>query len=281
MFLACGIAALPRLGVHTLADFWPVANAVIWTGVPIAGQTQYTFWHVFCFAWFCNLAMHVGMSDLSIFRYARKASYGYASAAGMYVGHYMAWISAALLFALQLQTDPTNTTVAPGPMAVNIAGLAGAVCVIIAGWTTANPTIYRAGLAFQVLFRKWSRFKVTLVAGSLATIGGIFPALVMKLHDFVALYGLILMPMGAVIFLDYWVLPKLNLKRFYAEATGITMNWAAGAAWILTLIFCLALYLLAGIENFFLFIPGWFIAAVLYIAGSMIMQRRTYGEIGQ
>ena len=274
VFLACGIAALPRLGIHSPADFWPVANAVVWTGTPIAGQTQYTFWHVFCFAWFCNLAMHVGMSDLSIFRYARKASYGYASAAGMYVGHYMAWISAALLYALWLQTDAANTTLAPGPMAMNIAGVAGAACVIIAGWTTANPTIYRAGLAFQILFRKWSRFRVTLVAGSLATLGAIFPALVMKLLDFVALYGLILMPMGTVIFLDYWVLPKLNLKSFYAETAGIAVNWAAGAAWILTLGLCLALYLLAGIENFFLFIPGWFIAALLYIAGSMLVQKR-------
>jgi purine-cytosine permease-like protein len=280
VFLACGIAALPQLGIRSLADFWPVANDIIWTGMPIEGQSQYTFWHVFCFAWFCNLAMHVGMSDLSIFRYARKASYGYASAAGMYVGHYMAWISAALLYALQLKNNPSDTAVAPGPMAVNIAGLAGAVCVIIAGWTTANPTIYRAGLAFQVLFKKWSRFRVTLVAGSLATFGAIFPALVMKLLDFVALYGLILMPMGTVIFLDYWVLPKLNLKSFFAEAAGIATNWAAGAAWILTLGFCLALFLLAGIEKFFLFIPGWFIAAVLYIVGSMIIQRRTFRETG-
>jgi purine-cytosine permease-like protein len=273
VFLACGIAALPQLGIRSLADFWPVANEIIWTGAPIEGQSQYTFWHVFCFAWFCNLAMHVGMSDLSIFRYARKASYGYASAAGMYVGHYMAWISAALLYALQLKNNPSDTAVAPGPMAVNIAGLAGAVCVIIAGWTTANPTIYRAGLAFQVLFKKWSRFRVTLVAGSLATFGAIFPALVMKLLDFVALYGLILMPMGTVIFLDYWVLPKLNLKSFFAEVAGIATNWAAGAAWILTLCCCMGLYLIAGIEKFFLFIPAWFIAAVLYIAGSMLIQR--------
>jgi purine-cytosine permease-like protein len=258
-----------------------VANKAVWTGVPLEGQAQYTFWHVFCFAWFCNLAMHVGMSDLSIFRYARKAGYGYASAAGMYVGHYMAWISAALLYALQLKANPADTTVAPGPMAVNIAGLAGAACVIIAGWTTANPTIYRAGLAFQIIFKKWSRFRVTLVAGFLATAGAIFPALVMKLLDFVALYGLILMPMGTVIFLDYWVLPKLNLKSFYAEAAQIGTNWAAGAAWILTLCICLAMYSMAGIEKFFLFIPGWFIAAVLYIVGSMIIQRKTYRGIAQ
>ncbi len=279
VFLACGIAALPRLGIHSPADFWPVAKSVVWTGVPIEGQAQYSFWHVFCFAWFCNLAMHVGMADLSIFRYARKASYGFASAAGMYVGHYMAWISAALLFAVQLQADPSNTTVAPGPMAVGIAGWAGAACVIIAGWTTANPTIYRAGLAFQILFRNWSRFRVTLIAGAVATFGAMFPALVMKLLDFVALYGLILMPMGTVIFLDYWVLPKLRLTSFYAERTGVATNWAAAAAWILTLGFCLALLLLGGIEKFFLFIPGWFIAAALYIAGSMIIQKRAYRRI--
>jgi len=85
------------------------------------------------------------------------------------------------------------------------------------------------------------------------------------------------MPMGTVIFLDYWVLPKLNLKSFFAEAAGISSNWAAGAAWILTLCFCLVLYF-RGMEKFFLFIPGWFIAALLYIGGSMIIQRKTYRE---
>jgi purine-cytosine permease-like protein len=274
VFLACGISALLQIGIHSLADALSVAKTIVWTGVPIAGQSKYTFWHVFCFAWFCNLAMHVGMSDLSIFRYARKSSYGYASAAGMYVGHYMAWISAALLYALQLKSNPADTAVAPGPMAVNIAGFAGAVCVVIAGWTTANPTIYRAGLAFQILFKKCSRFQVTLLVGLLATAGAVFPALVMKLLDFVALYGLILMPMGTVIFLDYWVLPKLNLKSSYAERTGIDFNWAAGTAWILTLGLCLALYLMGHVEKFFLFLPGWFIAALLYVAGSKLIQRK-------
>lgn len=273
VFLACGIAALPSLGVHSPADFWVVAKKIVWTGAPIEGQSKYTFWHVFCFAWFCNLAMHVGMADLSIFRFAKKASYGYASAAGMYVGHYMAWISAALLYAVQLQNNPADTAVAPGPMAVNIAGLAGAVCVIIAGWTTANPTIYRAGLALQIIFRKWSRFRVTLITGAIATIGAIFPALVMKLLDFVALYGMILMPMGTVIFIDFWVLPKLGMKRFYAEVTGTSFNWAAGAAWILTLCCYWILYVQFHIANFFLFIPGWFIAAVLYIIGSKLYQK--------
>ncbi len=36
-------------------------------------------------------------------------------AAGMYVGHFMAWISASILYALQLHRDPANTDVLPGP----------------------------------------------------------------------------------------------------------------------------------------------------------------------
>jgi len=43
------------------------------------------------------------MSELSVFRFAKKASYGWASAAGMYVGHFMAWISAALMLAAQIK----------------------------------------------------------------------------------------------------------------------------------------------------------------------------------
>ena len=44
------------------------------------------------FAWFCNMAMHIGMSDLSVFRFARKSWYGVAAGAGMYLGHFLAWI---------------------------------------------------------------------------------------------------------------------------------------------------------------------------------------------
>ncbi|MFA6241298.1 MAG: hypothetical protein WC655_10235 [Candidatus Hydrogenedentales bacterium] len=273
VFIACGIAALPQLGVHSLGEFWGVATTKVWSGVPQAGQSQYGIWHIIFFAWFCNMAMHIGMADLSVFRFAKKARYGLSSASGMYLGHYIAWIAAGLLYAVQLQKDPGNTAVAPGPMAWNIAGATGVLCVIIAGWTTANPTIYRAGLAFQALRPKWSRFRVTLMAGAVATLGAIFPALVMKLLDFVALYGLILMPMGAVILIDHYVMRKLNLQEFYAEKAGISFNWAAGLTWLITLAFCVGLNKAAGVEIFFLGLPGWFVAALLYIVLSKMIQR--------
>ena len=108
--------------------------------------------------------------------------------------------------------------------------------------------------------------------GLVTTIAACFPALVMKLLEFVALYGLILMPAGAVIFADVYWLPKLGLKDEYAERSGSRFNGAVAITWILTLVVCLVLNLATGVEIFFLGLPGWFIAVVIYVAASRIVQ---------
>jgi len=275
VFLAFGFVALPQLGVTSPKGFWTIAKETIWTGgEPLPGQTKFTFWHVMFFAWFCNMAMHIGMADLSVFRFAKKSWYGVATAAGMYVGHFMAWLSASLLYALQLHRDPMNTDVLPGPLAYDAAGIAGLLCVIIAGWTTANPTIYRAGLAFQAIVPRLPRFKVTLFTGLVATVAGMFPAIAMKLLGFVALYGMILMPMGAVIFVDFWLIKRFGLNSDYAELSGKGFNWAAGLTYFLTLAICLLLVNYAGIQIYFVSLPGWFVAAILYIVLSKFYQKK-------
>ena len=258
------------------ASLWALCTEHIWKGgEPLPGQVKFTFWHVTFFAWFCNMAMHVGMSDLSVLRFAKKPWYGIASGSGMYVGHFMAWLAASILYALQLHMDPSNTNVLPGPLAYRAAGVAGLICVIVAGWTTANPTIYRAGLAFQAIVPKCSRFMVTLFTGLLATLAGMFPAIAMRLLGFVALYGLVLMPMGAVIFTDFWIFPKLGLRQYYAEHRGLKINAAAGIAWLATLAICVALVKSGNpiFQLYFVALPGWFIATVLYIAISKLTQK--------
>lgn len=265
VFVAAAVAVLPTLGVHSPGDFWKVANEKIWTGTPLAGQSKFTFWHVMFFAWFCNMAMHIGMADLSILRYARKWQYGFASAFGMFLGHYTAWIASGILCAAALGSP------APGPIAWLGAGYAGVVCVVIAGWTTANPTLYRAGLALQVATPNWRRWKVTLAAGMVTTLAAMFPALIMKLLNFVALYGLVLMPMGAVIFADHWLFPKLGLEQNHAERRGLSFSWPAAAAWGLSL---LAVFLMP-VEIFFKGLPGWFIAVIIYTATSLLLQRKS------
>jgi len=281
VFLAFGIVGLRQFidvypdPIENAGDVWHLAQTHIWKGGdPLPGQVKFTFWHVMFFAWFCNMAMHIGMADLSVFRYARKSWYAIASAAGMYIGHFMAWISASILYAYQLNLDASNTDVLPGPMAFKALGITGLLCVIVAGWTTANPTIYRAGLAFQAITPKSSRFKVTLVTGLIATMAGMFPAVAMKLLDFVALYGMLLMPMGAIIFVDFWLFKKIGLQSFFASRHHLLFNWAAGLTWFTALAACLLLVMFAGIQIFFVSLPGWFIAVLVYIVLSYFYQSR-------
>lgn len=285
VFLAFGIvgftnfASVTGTKVESVGDVWGLFSTTIWKGGdPLPGKLKFTFWHVMFFAWFCNMAMHVGMADLTVFRYAKKSWYAVASGAGMYVGHFMAWLSASVLYALQLHQDPTNTAVLPGPLAYKACGIAGLICVIVAGWTTANPTIYRAGLAFQAIVPKASRFKVTLITGGVATLAGVFPGVAMKLLDFVAIYGMILMPMGAVIFVDFWLMNKLGMKDRFAERSGISFNWAAGLAWFFTLAICVGLVVSGKTQLFFVSLPGWFAAALVYIVLSKVVQDRLYEE---
>jgi purine-cytosine permease-like protein len=281
IFIAFGLIGLRQFidatgtKIGNLSDLWMLAKTHIWQGgPPHPGRVKFTFWHVMFFAWFCNMAMHIGMSDLSVLRFAKKSWYGVASGTGMFLGHYLAWLAAAILYAFQLHQDPTNTKVLPGPLAYQAAGLAGLICVIIAGWTTANPTIYRAGLAFQAVVPKASRFWVTLATGGIATVAGMFPAITMRLLDFVAFYGLLLMPMGAVIFVDFWLIPKLGLRRSYAELSGTRFYGAAGAAWLVTLAVAWVLVKYAGLQIFFVSLPGWFIAAALYVSLSVVYQKK-------
>ncbi len=357
VFLAFGFVAARQFmnstgtDIKSAGDVWELASTAIWKGGdPLPGQTKFTFWHVTFFAWFCNMAMHIGMSDLTVFRFARKSEYAVATGAGMYVGHFMAWIAASMLFALQLHEDRPDAytvqllvehsaqyadvdpgelakspitselireamqaeeklvqegklaaedkrvsvpTPLPGDLAYNACGIAGLLCVVIAGWTTANPTIYRAGLAFQAVVPGASRFLVTLLTGGLATIAGLFPGIAMKLLGFVAIYGMVLMPMGAVVFVDFWLIRKFGLQSRYAAVSRKTFNWAAGLTWFLTLGLCTFLVkytsiqtFLAdrginllpesfkGIEIFFVSLPGWFVAAVLYVALSALYQQK-------
>jgi purine-cytosine permease-like protein len=288
MFLAFGIITFRQFldvtgtQIHSAGDIWTMCKTAIWKGGdPLPGQTKFTFWHVMFFAWFCNMAWHIGMSDLSIFRYAKKSWYGIASGAGMYLGHFLAWICASLLFAFQIYQDPQNTAVLPGPLTYRAAGVAGLICVILASWTTANPTLYRAGLAFQAIIPRSSRFWVTFVLGIIASVAGMFPAVVMKLLDFVAMWGMILMPMGAVIFVDFWLIGKFGLKNNFAEYSGRVFNWAAGLAWFITMGICSWLVYTCRVQIYFVSLPGWFVTAVLYVTFSAVYQKycRPGGEV--
>jgi len=256
VFVAGAIASLPRLGVAPdLSNLGEIARTKIWNGIPTEGQEQFSLWHIMFFAWFANLAMHIGLSDLALFRYARKWTYGFHSAIGMYLGHFLAWICSGIMVAA------IGREMNPGLMAFEAVGIAGAIAVLLAGWTTANPTLYRAGLALQTITPNWSRWKVTLVAGLITTGLACFPVVFLKLLDYVALYGLILMPVGAVVFAEFWILPRLRKTGSHRFDSRKLLNPNVLAVWIATLGFCYVLPL----HLFFLWLPGYGFALLAYV----------------
>ena len=257
VFVAGAVATLPRLGIRPdLSNLWEVMNTRIWNGVATAGQEPFGIWHVIFFAWFANLAMHIGLSDMALLRYARSWKFGLYSACGMYPGHMLAWICSGVMVA------GVNRQMDPGLMALEAAGVAGVAAVLIAGWTTANPTLYRAGLALQSVTPDWPRWKVTLAAGAATTVLACFPIFFLKLLDYVAIYGLVLMPMGAVVLAEHWIFPRLGIEQYRAEKRGWNFNFAAAAVWAGTLALCAAM----PIHLFFRWLPGYVFAVLAYTA---------------
>ena len=257
IFVAGAVAMLSRLGVRSdLGNLWEILSTRVWTGVPTPGQEQFSFWHIAFFAWFANLAMHVSLSDMALFRYAKHWWYGVYSAVGVYPGHVLAWICSGIMVA------GVNRAMDPGLMAWEAAGIAGVAAVVVAGWTTANPTLYRAGLALQSVTPNWPRWKITLAAGLVTSVLACFPVFFMKLLDYVALYGLALMPIGAVVFAEHWILPRLGIEPFRTERTGADFNWNALAVWAGTLAACWIM----PFHLFFRWLPGYFIAMATYVA---------------
>jgi len=331
MFLAGGVVMLPWLAAQKLGgdisgwgDYWRLANEYIWIGVRPDGSEKASFWEVAAFAWVCNLAMHGGLSDMALFRYAKSHWYGLYSAFGMFIGHYFAWIFAGMMGAitvLMIQANvgllppsvmrdvagniefkneiaviahekalasgqeaerPAPRTVMeaqigdidPGAMAFTALGLVGIIAVIIAGWTTSNPTLYRAGLAMQAITPGWPRWAVTAAVGAITTIVACFPFVFTKLLDFVGLYGLLLVPVGAIVFTEHWIFPRIGLTQLWCEKKGLFISWPALISWFAGLGFALALNKVGGVSLFYLFIPTSLLAMVLYTALASVMGAR-------
>ncbi len=292
VFFAAAVAVLAKLGATSFDDFWDIAGSRIFTGEPIGNNSKYTFWHVAGFAWLCNATQHMGMSDVTIFRYAKSWTQGFASAFGMFLGHFGAWVASGILCAAYLSEGFVNPQ--PGDIALYGAGLAGAVCVVIAGWTTANPTLYRAGLAIQTATPNWKRWKVTFAAGAFMIITACVPAVNANLDRIVAYYGLFFIPPGAFIMLDVWIFPKIGLVSDFTEKSRKLFSWPSAIAWFGSFFVSFFIYgkdhlpwlekMVSGrlpewlnaikADLTFLVAPEWLLAAVLYLVLSFIQQKK-------
>jgi len=260
MFFVGGAAMLPVILANTpsvssmsnFGDFLELAETSIW----IEKGTDAGFWHVAAFAWGANLAFHGGLGDMSILRFARKSSYAWFSSLGMFIGHFAAWLAAGIMgagAAMLMQTELTSLDA--GAVAFQALGAIGILTVIIAGWTTSNPTIYRSGLAFQSLHPAWSRERVTLIVGVITTIIACSPFVFSELLGFLGLMALVMAPIGGLIFSEHFLFKRFGLTRYWHSTTGSPLNVPALLTWIVSVGVAAVFGYGFSVDVFFLFIP--------------------------
>ena len=284
MFIIGAVISLPVLvaqpdsisQISNLNDLYTLAESYIW----VESQSDIGLMHVAAFAWVANLSMHGSLGDLTLLRYAKRSHYGYYSSLGMFIGHYLAWICAGVMGAAAgLLLNQNVTQLDAGEVAFQTLGLVGILAVIIAGWTTSNPTIYRAGLAFQSINHKWNRKAVTLLTGIVTTIIACFPFVFTGLLDFVGVMGLMLSPVGAVIVTEHWIFPRLGLTRYWNSYKRNTTNYAAIISWFSALSLAMVLNYYFNIHLFFLVVPVWIWSTLCYLGMSFLAgAKQTYEE---
>ncbi|WP_282166760.1 purine-cytosine permease family protein [Shewanella japonica] len=273
IFVSGSFALFPAISNHVLgtttltswSDFIQIGDTSIWTGFNDKGEAGIGLLEVIGFAWAANSITHFGLIDMAILRYAKRKSYGLFSGVGMFFGHYIAWISAGIMgagTAVLVQTSITQLD--PGDVAYHALGLTGFVIIIVAGWTTANANLYRAGLAAQSIFTQASRRKATAVVGVVTVIVACFPFVFTQMLPLLTYAGLIVVPVGGIVFAEHVLFPKIGLTRYWVKYQNLSKSTPAIASWGLALVFGFGLNFLDVISFYYLFIPTWIFTIVIY-----------------
>ena len=178
--------------------------------------------------------------------------------------------------ALLLKTSLTSLD--PGEVAYQALGVGGALCVIVSGWATSNPTLYRAGLALQVITPGWPRWLVTLLAGTGTVIIACFPFIFRYLLEFAGVFALLMTPVAAVVLVEHWLFPRIGFSRFWFSDSGRLVNWPALIAWLVAELVCLGLWRSEVLHIVFIPVPGWLLTAILYTALAALAGARREGS---
>ena len=271
IFFIGALVALPQLAnalgvsIHSFGDIWNILNSSVGSGSGMPGAENIGIGHVICFAWLCNLAWHAGLNDMGLFRFAKNYKYGYLSAIGMFVGHFFAWIMVAIMGAAAAAILKTSLNLLdPGAVTNTVFGMTGICAVIVAGWTTANPTIYRAALSINCLMPRFTRKQVTYMIGGLMTIAACFPAMT-DIGSVVQILGWSVVGVGAICITEHYIFPKIGYTRFWSLYQEKNINWAAVMTWAVSIIFVFVTLRTGAMHRNFIFIPEYLISVVCYI----------------
>ena len=274
MFTCGAMVLLPALSLSvvgsTLPSSWSefiyIGDQSIWTGINSAGEPGIGLLEVIGFAWAANTITHFGLIDMALLRFSRRKIYGLATSTGMMFGHYVAWIAAGIMGAgAAVILGKSIVEIDPGDVAYYALGMSGFVIVIVAGWTTAITNLYRAGLAAQAVFTSTSRRKTTLIVGVVTVIVACFPFVFSQILPLLTYAGLLVVPVGAIVFAEHQIFPKIGYTRYWSSYKKVIFSGPAITSWALGLVFGFGLNLLDVMSFFYLFLPTWLFTILVYI----------------
>ena len=273
MFVCGAIVLMPALSLDVLgitkpngwADIVNIGNQSIWTGINSNGEPGIGLVEVIGFGWAANTITHFGLIDMALLRFAKKKSYGLATSTGMLFGHYIAWIAAGIMGAgTAVILGKSIVQLDPGDVAFYALGWSGFVIVIVAGWTTAITNLYRAGLAAQAIYSNLSLRKTTTIVGIAMVIVACFPFVFSQILPLLTYAGLLVVPVGAIVFAEHQLFPKIGYTRYWSKFQDYKTSTPAILSWILGLIFGFGLNVLDIMSFYYLFIPTWFFTILVY-----------------
>lgn len=111
-------------------------------------------------------------------------------------------------------------------------GVLGLILVVLGTWTSNDNGLYSASLAVTEIFPKWKRWKVTVITGILASLLAAVVDLGMY-ENLMYFFSSIAVPVLGVTLADFYILPKIGLKRGLAKEKGIKLNSSAVVSWII------------------------------------------------
>jgi purine-cytosine permease-like protein len=265
LFPALAESVLGKTTLSGFQDFLVIGDHSIWTGTNADGETGIGLWEVAGFAWAANTITHFGLIDMALLRYAKKSIYGLCTSAGMLFGHYIAWIASGIMGAgAAVLLKSTIVELDPGDVAYRALGMSGYIIVIVAGWTTANANLYRAGLAAQAIFHTRSRKMVTFTVGCVTVAVACFPFVFRQILPLLTYAGLLVVPVGAIVFAEHVVFPRIGFTRYWAKFRNLPHSTPAIASWIAGLIFGFGLNAMQVMSFYYLFLPTWVFTILLY-----------------
>ncbi len=93
-----------------------------------------------------------------------------------------------------------------------------------------------------------------------------FPFVFTKLLPLLTYAGLLVVPVGAIVFAEHMIFPRIGFTRYWAHYQSLTHSTPAVASWGLGLVFGFGLNVLDVMSFYYLFIPTWFFTIAVYTA---------------